>query len=64
MYEHALLKKRVTPTLDFRTLTNVFAGTAMESTAKQMMHSVTCRVKEMTRRIVVAMPLTWSTSLV
>ena len=64
VYEHALLKKRVTLTLDFRTLTNVFAGTAMENTVKQMMLSVTCRVKEMTKRTVVAMPQTWSTSLV
>ena len=64
MYEHAHLKKRVTLTLDFRTLTNVSAGTAMESTVKQMMLTVTCRVKEMTRRIVEAMPQTWSTSLV
>lgn len=64
VYDHVHWKKRVTHTLGFRTLTSVSAGTAMESMAKQMRLSATCRARAMTKRIVVAILRTWSTSLV
>lgn len=64
VYDHAHWKKKDTHTLDFRTLTNVFAATGMESMAKQMRLSVTCRAREMTKRTVVVILQIWSISLV